>query len=210
MINSAKLQRQRQNQNAYQCRTSKPPSPTEPQVGLHIPSSLHCRAAYKFRSTSHFINAYQGRSSPTLILGIWEPQYLPIILQDATSYSEPALENLDVLHSTNGHQLRLLEGQGHERRKLIADENSNGGLVRDMLEEIEARLTTWIIHDNEFEEFEGSEWEVMTGELALEWGAKVIHCLKDEVCVRQIGYAHYLEAYERGQLAWQSIDIIEE
>ena len=72
-----------------------------------------------------------------------------------------------------------------------------------MLEEIDARLETWIIRDREFERLEGLGWEITTGELALEWGAKIIHCLKDEVCVRQIGYAHYLEAYKRGQLAWQ-------
>jgi len=77
-----------------------------------------------------------------------------------------------------------------------------------MLEEIDVRLSTWITKDNEFAQLEGPEWEVMTGELALEWGAKIIHCLRDEIRVRETGHANYLEAYEGGRLAWQSIDVI--
>jgi len=76
------------------------------------------------------------------------------------------------------------------------------------LEEIDVRLATWILHDNEFEKFEGSECETMIGELALEWGAKIIHCLRDEVRVRQRGCTYYLDAYKGKMLAWQSIDII--
>ena len=77
-----------------------------------------------------------------------------------------------------------------------------------MLEEIDVRLSTWIIKDSEFAQLEGPEWEVMTAELALEWGAKIIHCLRDEIRVREMGHANYLEAYEGEQLAWQSIDVI--
>jgi len=62
--------------------------------------------------------------------------------------------------------------------------------------------------NDEFERHEGPEWEAMTGELTLEWGAKIIYCLRDEVRVRQMGHANYLEAYEGGQLAWQSIEVI--
>ena len=69
--------------------------------------------------------------------------------------------------------------------------------MQDMLEEIGAHLATWNIHDSKFKGFEGSEWETMIGKLALEWGAKVIHCLKDEVGVWQVGYTHYLEGYDR-------------
>jgi len=115
---------------------------------------------------------------------------------------------LDVLHGTNGHQLRLLEKQGHERHKLSTDDESNKALVQIMLDEIDVRLASWIIHDNKFSQLEGLEWEMMTGELGLEWGAKIIYFLRDEVQVRQTGCAAYLEAYEGGQLAWKSIDVI--
>jgi hypothetical protein len=77
-----------------------------------------------------------------------------------------------------------------------------------MLEEVDMCLATWILHDNEFEQFGGPEWEMMTGELALEWGAKIIYCLRDEVRVRQLGREYYLEAYKGEQLAWQSINVI--
>ena len=181
----------------------------EPHIYPDFPASLHRRAVYKFRSTLHFIKAYQGLSSPSLILGIWEePQYLPAILLDTTSCDRSDSDMLDVLHATNGHQLRLLEEQGHERYKISTDDESNTVLVRRMLEEIDVRLATWIIHDEQFEQLEGLEWEVMTGELALEWGAKIIYFLRDEVFVRRKGCAAYLEAYEGGQLAWQSVDMI--
>ena len=115
---------------------------------------------------------------------------------------------LDVLHGTNGHQLRLLEEQGHERYEISTDDESNGELVRRMLEEIDVRLATWIIRNEQFEQLEGPEWEVMTGELALEWGAKIIDFLRDEVCMRQTGRVAYLEAYEGRRLAWQSVDMM--
>jgi len=204
-MNSAKLQRQQQNKDAYRRRISTSHSPTELHVYPDFPASLCCRAAYKIRSTSHFIEGYHGLSSPYLILGIWEPQYQPIVLLDTTTDDRSIL---DILHHMNGNQLRLLEERGDERHKLSTDDESSRNLVQAMLEEIDVRLATWITHDNEFEQFTGSEWEITTRELALEWGAKIIHILRDEVRVRQLGCAHYVEAYESGRLAWQSIDVI--
>jgi hypothetical protein len=166
---------------------------------------LHDRASYKIRSTSHFIDAYQGQSLPILILGIWEPLYLPIVLLDTTSYDGSTSNFLDILHGANGHQLRLLEEQGHKRHGISMDD---GQLVRRMSEEIDARLSAWIATDNEFSQIEGLEWDVMTGELALKWGAKVIHCLRDEVQVRRMGHKNYLDAYEGRRLAWQCIEVI--
>ena len=84
----------------------------------------------------------------------------------------------------------------------------DGQLVQRMSEEIDARLSAWIATDNEFSQIEGLEWDVMTGELALEWGAKVIHCLRDEVQVRRMGHKNYLDAYEGRRLAWQCIEVI--
>ena len=180
----------------------------EPDIDTRFPPSLHRKASYKLRSTPDFIKAYQGLSSPTLILGIWEPQYLPIVFPDTTAHARSPSNILDILHGTNGHQLRLLEEQGRERHKLSTDDKTSGELLQRMLEEIDVRLSTWIIKDREFAQLEGSGWEVMTAELALEWGAKIIHCLRDEIRVREIGHANYLEAYEGGRLAWQSIDVI--
>ena len=204
-MNSAKLQRQQQNKDAYQRRISNSHSSTELHVYLEFPASLRRRAAYKIRSTSHFIDGYHALSCPTLILGIWEPQYRPIVLLDTTTDDRSVL---DILHSMNGNQLRLLEEQGHERHGLSKDNKSSSILVRAMLEEIDARLATWIIHDNEFEQLVGPEWEITTRELALEWGAKIIHCLRDEVRVRQLGCTYYLEAYKGERLVWQSINVI--
>jgi hypothetical protein len=116
---------------------------------------------------------------------------------------------LDVLHATNGHQLRLLETQGYDRHNLSVNDEVNGNLVQEMLGEIDARLGPWINYDKKFEQLDGSEWEIVMGELALEWGAKIIHCLEDEVQVRQMGRTCYLEAYEGRQLAWQCIGILE-
>ncbi|KIM90170.1 hypothetical protein PILCRDRAFT_765680 [Piloderma croceum F 1598] len=135
--------------------------------------------------------------------------YHALILSWASGNLNISLSSiLDILHNMNGNQLRLLEERGHERRKLSMDDESSRNLVQAMLEEIDVRLATWITHDNEFERFTGSEWEITTRELALEWGAKIIHILRDEVRVRQLGCAHYVEAYESGRLAWQSIDVI--
>ena len=207
-IHSSKLRRQQQNANAYQRRILNSTSSSESPINPDFPSSLHDRASYKIRSTLHFIRAYQDQSLPILILGIWEPLYLPIVLLDTTCYDGSTSNFLDVLHGANGHQLRLLEEQGHERRKLSTDERTSGEMLQRMSEEIDVRLSSWIIEDKKFAQLEGLDWEVMTGELALEWGAKIIHCLKDEIRVREMGHANYLEAYEGGQLAWQSIDVI--
>jgi len=183
------------------------PLPTEPHVDSDIPLSLRRRAAYKIRSTPQFTEGYYGLSPPTITLCIWEPRYQPIVTPETTLHDGSA-SMLDLFHNTNGHQLRLLGQQGRERRKLTMDDISNGNLVGGMLEEIDVRLATWILHDNEFEKFEGPEWETMIGELALEWGAKIIHCLRDEVRVRQRGCTYYLDAYKGKKLAWQSIGII--
>jgi hypothetical protein len=204
---SAKLHHQQQNRDAYRQAIPNPLLPAEPHVDLDIPLSLHRRAAYKIRSTPQFTEAYHGLSLPTVTLYIWEPRYQPIVSPETTIH-DGSDSLLNVLHSTNGHQLRLLEEQGHERRKLSVDDISNRNLVGGMLEEIDMRLATWILHDNEFEQFEGPEWETMTSELALEWGAKIIYCLRDEVRVRQLGRNYYLEAYKGERLAWQSIDVI--
>ena len=202
-----KLQRQRQNKVAYQRRISNSLSPTEPPSHVYpeFPVSLCCRAAYKIRSTSHFVEGYHALSCPPLTLGIWEPEYQPIVSLDTTTDDRLIL---DVLHNMDGHQLRLLEEQGHKRHNLSIDDKSNRNLVQVMLEEIDARLATWIIYYNKFEQLEGLEWEVMTSELALEWGAKVIFTLRDEVRVRQLGYSQYLAAYASGGLAWQLINLI--
>lgn len=181
----------------------------EPQVNSRFPTSLHRRAVCKLRATAHFHNAYHSLSSPpTLILGVWQPQYLPIVVQDRTHFGSFAF--LDVLHATNGHQLRLLEKQGYDQHGLSVNDEVNGNLVQEMLGEIDARLVPWIDYDKKFEQLDGSEWEILMGELALEWGVKIIHCLEDEVRVRQMGRARYLEAYEGRQLAWQCIGIFEE
>ena len=55
-------------------------------------------------------------------------------------------------------------------------------MVQKMLDEIDAWLTLWINYDEKkYEQLDGSEWEIVMGELTLEWGARVIHCLEDEV-----------------------------
>src|ERR1700732_3582760 len=130
-----KLQRQRQNKVAYQRRISDSLSPTEPHVYPEFPVSLCCRATYKIHSTSHFIEGYCALSCPPLTLGIWEPQYQPIVSLDTTTDDRLIL---DILHNMDGHQLRLLEEQGHKRHNLSIDDKSNRNLVQVMLEEIEA------------------------------------------------------------------------
>ena len=202
-----KLQRQRQNKIAYQRRILNSLSPTEPPSHVYpeFPVSLRCRAAYKICSTSHFIKGYHALSCPSLTLGILGPEYQPIISLDTTTDDRLIL---NVLHNVDGHQLRLLEEQGHKRHNLSIDDKSNRNLVQVMLEEIDAWLAIWIIYYNKFEQLEGLEWEVMTSELALEWGAKVIYTLRDEVRVSQLGYSQYLAAHARGGLSWQLIDLI--
>ena len=101
---------------------------------------------------------------------------------------------LNILHNMDGHQLRLLEEQGHKQHNLLIDNKSNRNLAQVMLEEVDAQLATWIIYDNKFVQLEGLERKVMTSVLALWWGLKVIYTLRDEVWVRQLGYAQYLEA----------------
>ena len=123
ILYSAKSLRHLQNKTAYQQRTYNSSSSTKHQHPT-FPASLHRRAIAKLRTTSHFRDAHQGLSIPTLHLSIWEPpQYLPTVSSDTSHQDRPALLMLDILHTTNGHQLRLIEEQGHGRRKLSRDDD---------------------------------------------------------------------------------------
>jgi hypothetical protein len=102
-----------------------------------------------------------------------------------------------------------LEEAGHTRYQQADCAETNERLVEAMDNEIVTRLAEWKIVDDEFTSFEGSEWDNTIGELALEWGAKVLYCLRDEMQIRRSGYEMYLEAYEGQTLAWQCVQIID-
>jgi hypothetical protein len=155
------------------------------------------------RSTSIFRAAHSGVCPFPLC--IWEPPYWPHAKADDVVYDAPLL---NTRHAMNGYQLRLLEDAGHKRYEQFSSE-ANPRLAKSMEREVEARLMEWTAGYEQFAYFEGSDWDIMVRDLAVEWGAKVLYCLRDEARLRRSGYDKYLTAYKDQTLKWQCIKVVD-
>ena len=87
--------------------------------------------------------------------------------------------------------------------------DANAEMIETMKRELEARLAKLNAQYDAYRISEGSELDMMVGDVAVNWGARQVFSLKDELEVRTRGLDAYLEAYREKKLAWQCITVIE-
>lgn len=138
-------------------------------------------------------------------LGIWSAPYEPV----TNGILNGDHNLLDLFHSLNGWNLAHLERTGAERYQEAAEVDANTEMIKMMRREIETRLVQWSAKYEAFQNFEGSELDMVVGDIALNWGAKLVFCLEDELQTRTQGLDAYLGAYKAKELAWQCIAIVE-
>lgn len=72
--------------------------------------------------------------------------------------------------------------------------------------EINERLPHWLHLEEQGERFQEG-WTSVMYDLSLEWGARMLYTLHDELVVRGAGYTHYSDMYKQGLLGWQKIEV---
>jgi hypothetical protein len=87
--------------------------------------------------------------------------------------------------------------------------DANAEMLRTMKREVEARLAKWNAQYDTYQISEGSEFDMMVGDVGVNWGARQVFCLNNELEVRTCGFDVYLEAYREKRLAWQCIAVFE-
>ena len=89
-----------------------------------------------------------------------------------------------------------------------ADASRVGGFeasTRRLLEELEDRIRQWELISTHGELHVEQERTVY--ELCIEWGAKVILGMHQELQARNKGYNFYQASYVAGDLAWQNVNL---
>ena len=170
-----------------------------------LPTSLPMFAHQPLRETELFTCASQG--SPKFRvpdLGITTHPYhrLPQLLHSPLIHSD-TISVLDIYHTVNGKQLQHLQEMGRRR---YADASRVGGFeasTRLLLLELEDRIVQWehICVQGEL----SGERERTVYDLCIEWGAKVIFGVHQELEARNRGWNFYQASYVAGDLAWQNI-----
>jgi len=173
---------------------------------LGLPEPLVTQYRQPLRATPRFKQAHAGHCLIALPdLGIWSDPYRPV--SSGVFDGDHCL--LDVLHSLNGWNLAQLEKMGVERYREAAEVETNVAMIESMRREIATRLVQWDTQYEAYQDFEGSELDGTVGDVALNWGARQVVSLEDELHTRARGVDVYLEAYRKKKLAWQCITVIE-
>jgi len=142
-------------------------------------------------------------------LGLWSHPYEPTTadleavdaLRESTETEDASQVRLH--HILSGYQLRRLEEWGRERRML-----DNEKALAEIPDEILERSTQWELLEGKRVEWEslgiiGKEiWAVV-----MDFGAKAIVGLWDELFIRQEGFEKYKYAYDRKQIHWQNTKV---
>ena len=172
-----------------------------------LPTSLYVFAHQPIRATELFTCASQGSPKYDVPdLGITAHPYhrLPQLLNSLLIHSDN-ISALDIYHTLNGKQLQHLREMGQGR---YADASRVGGFeasTRRLLEELEDRIRQWELISTHGELHVERERTVY--ELCIEWGAKVILGMHQELQARNKGYNFYQASYVAGDLAWQNVNL---
>jgi hypothetical protein len=206
-MNSGRALRHSQNQYAY----SKQKGFDSPCPHLNLstlPSSLVLYANRPLRETDHFRQASHGCVNHDILdLGLAMPPYhrFPQILH-SPSLGEDDAGLLNTYHTTNGDQFRQLREMGRQRYMEASRPGAFEDSTRRLQEELAARLTQW-------EGLSGNEEShdqcaaAMAYDLCMEWGAKIVFGLYDELQSRSRGWVTYKALYAAEGLAWQNIKL---
>jgi hypothetical protein len=170
-----------------------------------LPISLPIFAHQPLRATELFTEASLGTPKCDVPdLGVTTSPYhnLPQLSHSPLIHtSDTAL--LNMYHTLNGNQLRHLREMGQRRYE---DASKPGGFKAStgrLLEELEDRIGQWeLVHA--YEEPPG-ERERVVYKLCVEWGAKVIFGMHEELEVRSRGWDIYHASYMAEELAWQNV-----
>jgi len=206
-MNSGRALRHSQNQCAY-AKQKGINSPCPYPNLLTLPSSLVLYANRPLRETDHFSQASRGCVGHDILdLGLAMPPYhrLPHILDCPSLHGDDA-GLLNTFHTANSNQLRQLREMGCQRYMEASRPGAFEDSTRRLQEELAARLTQW-------EELSGNEESLdqraaaMAYDLCMEWGAKIVFGLYDELQSRSQGWVTYKALYAAEGLAWQNIKL---
>ena len=190
--------RRSHNHSAYMRR--KHPSPTLP---ISLPNFAH----RPFRATELFVEASLGNPKynvPDLGLAAHPYHSLPQLLHSPLIHANDTTR-LNMYHTLNGNQLRHLREMGRRR---YVDASRPGGFrasTRRLEEELEDRIKQWEViyaHEEPSREQEGILYD-----LCVEWGAKMIFSMHEELEVRSRGWDIYHTSYMAKELAWQNVNV---
>jgi hypothetical protein len=178
----------------------KHPSPT-------LPISLPIFAHLPLRATELFIEASLGTlkcNVPDLGVAAHPYHNLPQLLHSPLIHADDAVR-LNMYHTLNGNELRHLREMGRRRYEEASRPGGFKASTRRLLEEIEDRIGQWeLIHAHKEPLWER---ERIVYELCVEWGAKVIFGMHEELEVRSRGWDVYHSSYMAEGLAWQNVNI---
>jgi hypothetical protein len=206
-MNSGRALRHSQNQYAYAKQKGINSPCPHPNLST-LPSSLVLYANRPLRETDHFSQASRGCVDHDILdLGLAVPPYhrLPQILHSLSLHGDDA-GLLDTYHTINGDQLRQLREMGRRRYMEASRPGTFEDSTRRLQEELAARLTQWEgLSGNE--ESHDQQAAAMAHDLCMEWGAKIVFGLHDELQSRSQGWVTYNALYAAEGLAWQNIKL---
>jgi len=96
-----------------------------------------------------------------------------------------------------------------ERYQEAAEADANTKMIEVIKSEVETRLAQWTIQYDAYQKSEGSELETMMEDIAVNWGARQVFSLENELEVRTHGVDAYLKAYREKKLSWQCVPVFE-
>jgi|SRR5882762_769780 len=205
-MHSGRMLRQTQNHLANIRRThhSSPlPEGTHPR----LPSPLFAFAHRPLRATPLFTQASQGHPEcdiPDLGIATHPYHRLPDLFH-LLLISADTTDMLDMYHALNGKQLRHLREMGIQRYVEASKAGAFGKSTRRLTEELEDRIRQW---ESLYSQGEPSgEREMMVYDLCVEWGAKVVFGMHEELESRGRGWDFYRASYVAKRLAWQNINV---
>jgi hypothetical protein len=114
---------------------------------------------------------------------------------------------LDLQHTINGEQLHALEVDGQKRYTELVDSEIFEGSTQRLSEEVYDRLAHWLQLEEQEEQFTKSQRTALLYDLSLEWGARILYVLRDELEERRSGLTKFRQVYGKKMLAWQNIHI---
>lgn len=201
--NSGRLLRQSQNRTAYLKRKAKLSNVNIPD----LPASALAYAQLPLRATHRFNIAYEGSSNEhqfNLGLDVEPYHQLPSVCPPCS------ISDIDVLnlrHTVNGEQLRALEVEGRKRfAELVDTEIFEEGTQR-LSREVDVRLAHWLQLEEREDQFMNCQRAGLLYDLSLEWGARVLYFLRDELEKRRSGLLNFKRVYMEEKLAWQNISL---
>lgn len=114
---------------------------------------------------------------------------------------------LDLQHTINGEQLHALEVDGQKRYTELVNSEIFEESTQRLSEEVCDRLAHWLRLEEQGEQFTNCRRAALLYGMSLEWGARILYVLRDELEERQSGLTKFRQVYGKKMLAWQNIHI---